>query len=413
MRRLLQLVFPRTSEDLRSTIRLGFVVARKVQAAIEWVTILVAVLLCFGTGPLLAQTASPPEARGLASVLVVVVPSGESFDSSRVERWVQWLKAERERQHLDPEVLGILRLSFDGPGSRALLESLNVKPSSEIQNLLCWRGPDGQPNAVAFRYPTSLPADRLLLRVVADRLAVTSPSTPEPKPVIGLIFFGPASESGSIDAVVLELGRVWLMSGRELEPAPFPMVRYGEVTPGLMAALGLKGVQDKETASSGVSLALFRDGKPIRSVRFYSDLKTPATLARKISRERAELLSAGIPVSSSENPKLEAAAPLGWTHDQERVLLVDRLAELARELWNQAAREDRPSNEGPRRLLLQIIEGCRRFDVEEDSQEKVFLILIESLKDYRVEPLSGGYPETSERFDRLVSKLLKFSTSGD
>ena len=91
---------------------------------------------------------------------------------------------------------------------------------------------------------------------------------------------------------------------------------------------------------------------------------------------------------------------MGLSGEQERVLLVSRLNETALQLWNGAKEDKSLRNQGPKRVLLSVIEDSRRYLAGDAA---ALGLLQESLRDYQVEPLTvDPKSKSSEQAARLL-----------
>lgn len=323
---------------------------------------------------------SPSRAQQQPLALLVVVPERVPLDALEVERWMDLLKIERDRQHLSPEDLPLLRLSMGRAQHRAALEKLGLQPSERIRTFTCRRDANGWPSQILAEHEAGTPPDHVLARVVKQK---TSPEPLSAEGSLGLLLVTDSQSAAATRPFLEELGRFWLQRYGRVRPSPYPLASYNMSQPEVAEALRRIFPQLTDGAYPLVAVCTFADGHPAEVLQVFRGLDTPASLVREVSAARGRALTAGVkPASSSSS--LPGPDPVGLSSEQERVLLVSRLNETALQLWNSAKEDKSLRNQGPKRILLRLIEDSRRYLAGDPA---ALGQLLESLRDYDVEPL--------------------------
>lgn len=332
-------------------------------------------------------------------MLLVVVPASLEVNSLRVDRYVDLIKLERERRRHAPAELPILRLSQGDPEHQKVLRLLGLRADDELRTYTCARDARGWPLKVLQAHQAGTPAELILDESVRAAPEVNI----EAEARIGVLLVGRAEDRKLLDAFLQELGSFWLSRYGRVRPSPYPLASYDLDDPDV--ATSLESVFPELAQEPPlVALCHFEGEQPSQLLKLYRGLDTPATLVRELSaaRARAVELSSGL---SGVAPAAPSPQLVGLTAEQERALLVSRLSETARQLWSAAESDERRANQPAKRLLLKVIEECRRYLEQEDG---AWLALQESLRDYAVEPLISDEPRLAEAQARflLLGKTL-------
>lgn len=333
-------------------------------------------------------------------MLLVVVPRTMSLNALEVNRWVDLLKVERERRRRSPEELPILRLSPGESSHRKVLQGLGLDDRSEVRTYTCVRDAKGWPVRILRAHPGETPADA----IVAESLEAPAASTVKNDQTVGLLLVGSAENHAMTETFLQELGRFWVARYGRVRPSPYPLASYdlGDSEVATALSSSFPELLDRPPL---VALCLFVKDQPREILQVYRALDTPASLVREISAARANALQGAIePVALPR--RAPRAKAVGLSDDQERVLLVSRLQETARQLWGAAQEDQSRHNQAAKRLLLRVVEESRRY-LEGDPG--AWLLLQESLRDYAVEPFVTDDPRLAEglaRFLHLGKTLL-------
>jgi hypothetical protein len=357
-------------------------------------------LVLLWASPLLGQ--SPPTSLGL----LVVVPEKIPLDALEVDRWMDLLKIERERQRLTPEELPLLRLSMGRAQHRAVLEKLGLQSADRVRTFTCRRDAGGWPSEVIAEHEAGTSPDHILARLVKQKDA---PLDLAAGPTLGLLLVGNEQTAAITKPFLEELGRFWLHRYGRMRPSPYPLASYDVGQQQTVEALRKVFPQLTNGKYPVVALCAFDQGQPVEVLQVFRGVDTPASLVREISAARGQALAAGArPVASAPATPLPGAHALGLSDQQEHVLLVSRLNETAQQLWSNAKDDKSLRNQGPKRILLRVIEDSRRFA---GGDPAALGLLLESLRDYKVEPLklerNSKVSEQSVRFNELVQALLE------
>lgn len=361
---------------------------------VKLTTCLLVLLLVF-----CALTPAPAQQRQRAFALLVVVPERLPLDALEVERWMDLLKIERDRQHLSSEELPLLRLSMGRAQHRAALEKLGLQSSDRIRTFTCRRDANGWPEQILAEHEPGTPPDQVLARLVKQRSA---PEAPSAEASLGLLLVTDANDAVSTRPFLEELGRFWLQRYGRVRPSPYPLASYDVAKPEVAEALARAFPQLTDGAYPLVALCAFSDGQPSQVLQVFRGLDTPASLVREVSAARGRALTAGV-TSSPSAPSVPSAETVGLSSEQERVLLVSRLNETALQLWNGAKEDKSLGNQGPKRVLLGVIEDSRRYLAGDAG---ALGLLQESLRDYQVEPLKV---DPKSRSAEQAARLLELS----
>ena len=342
-----------------------------------------------------AITPSPAQQpKGLA--LLVVVPERLPLDALEVERWMDLLKIERDRQHLSSDELPLLRLSMGRAQHRTALQKLGLQSSDQVRTFTCRRDANGWPDKILAEHEAGTPPDQILVRLVKQRSA---PETPSAESSVGLLLVTEGDGAVSTRPFLEELGRFWLQRYGRVRPSPYPLASYDMAKPEVAEALRRAFPQLTDGAYPLVALCAFSNGQPSQVLQVFRGLDTPASLVREVSAARGRALTAGI-AAGPPAPTLPGAETVGLSGEQERVLLVSRLNETALQLWNGAKEDKSLRNQGPKRVLLSVIEDSRRYLAGDAA---ALGLLQESLRDYQVEPLTvDPKSKSSEQAARLL-----------
>ncbi len=333
-------------------------------------------------------------------MLLVVVPRTMSLNALEVDRWVDLLKIERERRRRNSAELPILRLSPGESSHRKVLQGLGLDDRSEVRTYTCLRDAKGWPVRILRAHPAETPADA----IVSESLE--APVTPAVKndQAVGLLLVGSAEDRTTTEIFLKELGRFWVARYGRVRPSPYPLASYDLGDPEVAAALS-SSFPELLDRPPLVALCLFVDDQPIEIVQVYRALDTPASLVREISAARPAALKGSTRTAALPH-RAPRAQSVGLSDDQERVLLVSRLQETARQLWGAAQEDQSRHNQAAKRLLLRVIEESRRYL---DGESETWPLLQESLRDYAVEPFVTDDPRLAEglaRFLHLGKTLL-------
>ncbi len=350
-------------------------------------------------------------------VLVVVVPAKVSLEAPAVDRWVSELKSERGRAGWNSESLPLLRLSFEQPSHRKILDGLNIAPPDGLATYLCRRESRGWPVEVIGKIPTRSSAERFFAQLRQHASPVRGPAAETSNLELGVLLLYDKSSDNEVAKVkhfLEELGHFWLQRYGRSTPAPYPLAAYDTsdraVVASLSSAFPELSLSSKQRPQ--VALCLFDGGVPEELLEVYDEMELPASLVRQLSSARSSHLARGPLVSASRQSKGEEipeVSAVGLDSRQQKFMLVSRLNEAAQHLWTASQDEaDSPEQRGPKRLLLAILEECRTY-LQSDREEVGSLL--ELLRDYEVEPLP---PLSSERgrdaeglFNGLVQTLLR------
>jgi hypothetical protein len=335
--------------------------------------------------------------------LLVVVPEQVPLDAIEVERWMDLLKVERQRQRLSPEQLPLLRLSMGRAQHRASLEKIGLSPGvSRLRTFTCWRDSNGWPSQIVEEHEAGTPPDLILARFVKH---AQSPM-PASGMVLGLLLVSDEQSRQAVQPFLEELGRFWLQRYGRVTPAPYPLASYDLSQPTVVTAVQQAFPELMEGSHPLVALCVFEGSRPLEVLQLFRDLATPATLVREISGARAQAMASDLHRPARDRVvAIPEALPLGLSDEQQRLLLISRLNETAQQLWI-ATREDKSlRNQGPKRILLRVIEDSRRYLTGERSAQSA---LWESLRDYQVEPLR--LERDSAVFEQ-AGRLLELSRS--
>ncbi len=347
------------------------------------------------------------QARETEQVLVVILPSRTPLDSPAVNHWVELLKIERDRAKLTAEELPLLRLSVDNEYHLKALETLGVLPVTRVHTFICRRNSQGWPQKVLVEFPVEAPADSIVGS--ARNLRSVEATTVELRKIGVLIVSRPDDEE-SVGVFLEELGRYWLQRYGRVRPAPYPLASYNLADTATDQALRLAFPELETAGAPRVALCAFREGRPVQVLEIFDQLGTPASLVRELSASRGRFLleTASPGEADSQLSPLPSAEVRGLSESQEMFLVVSRLHETAQQLWNNIKDEDSAKNDGPRRLLLRIIEESRKFIT---GEAEAMLLLQESLKDFRVEPLildpRSSLRDVQSRFQDLSKSVLE------
>jgi hypothetical protein len=343
------------------------------------------------------------QAPGDVYALLVLVPDRMALDDREVERWMDLLKIERDRQRLTPEELPLLRLSLGRAQHRAALSKLGLASADQVRTFTCRRDQGGWPSEILTEHEPGTSPDQILARVVKQKNAPEAQGAT----VLGLLLV--ADESPLIQPFLEELGRFWLQRYGRVRPSPYPLASYDIGQAETAKALDRAFPELTNGQYPLVALCAFTEGQPVQVLKVFRGLDTPASLVREISAARGQALAGATSapaVSTRQAPTL-GADPIGLTSDQERLLLVSRLNETAQQLWNDSKNDKSERNQGPKRILLSVIEDSRRFLA---GDQAALGLLMESLRDYAVEPLrlnrASQGSEQSARFLELGKTLL-------
>ncbi len=331
--------------------------------------------------------------------LLVVVPEGTPLDAPEVERWMDLLKRERDRQRLSSDQLPLLRLSMGRAQHRAVLGGLGLKPASQLRTLTCRRGANGWPSALLFEHESASSPDAILARVARQLQGGDVVASD-----VGLLLVTDGAASPVVKSFLEELGRYWLQRYGRVRPAPYPLASYDVSRSEVSEALDRAFPQLTEGGYPVAALCTFVSGRPTEVLRIYHELETPASTVREISAARGLVLEGGArSAASAGGAGLPGASELALSMDQERVLLISRLNETAQQLWNGAKDDKTLKNQGPKRLLIAVIEDSRRYLSGDPASLES---LHEGLRDYLVEPLSSN-SEQATRLLELARALLE------
>jgi hypothetical protein len=363
---------------------------------------LLLLLLALGVQALPARSQVPPPSGPLT--ILVVVPEGLALDALPVERWMDLLKIERHRQHLTPDQLPLLRLSMGRAQHRAVLEKLGLAPAERLRTFTCRRDAEGWPSEILTEHEPGTPADL----VVAAVLKEAESPRPDVSASLGLLLVADPQAAPLTQPFLEELGRFWLQRYGRVRPSPYPLASYDVSRPETLEALRRVFPELVEGELPLVALCRFQEGQPVRVLQVFRGLDTPASLVRQVSAARGLALAG--PESGAQpdrDASLPGADPLALSAEQERLLLVSRLNETGQQLWNEAKEDHSERNQGPKRILLRIIEDSRRHVAGEAG---AYGELLESLRDYQVEPLvlqPGSSPSIQAlRLLQLAKELL-------
>lgn len=356
----------------------------------------------------LGFSAPPARAQAHTLALLVVVPEQVPLDAIEVDRWMDQLKVERERQRLSPEQLPLLRLSLGRAPHRAVLERLGVAPGARrLRTFTCRRDDNGWPSEILAEHEAGTAPDQILARFVQQKQAPQAATGGSP---LGLLLVGDAESQQRIRPFLEELGRFWLQRYGRVNPTPYPLASYDISQPEVAQSVARAFPSLVEGKPPVVALCLFEGSQPVEVLQVFRDLEMPATLVREISSARGQAMVAE---SRRKSPSAAAHAsapapnPVGLSVEQERVLLVSRLNETAQQLWNGAKDDKSLRNQGPKRILLRVIEESRGYLAGEAQAQAR---LLESLRDYQVEPLrlerDSGVFEQAARLLELTRSLL-------
>lgn len=330
--------------------------------------------------------------------LLVVVPEGLALDSPEVERWMDLLKIERERQRLTSDQLPLLRLSMGRAQHRAILEKLGLRSEPGLRTFSCRRNSSGWPSALLGEHSEGMSPDRVVLAAVRQ---VESPESSGA--TVGVLLVVDAASRSQVQPFLEELGRYWLQRYGRIRPAPYPLASYDAGNPEVAEALVRAFPELTEDGYPVVALCTFVSGQPQEVLQLYRGLETPASLVRELSAARGDGMARGARALPSRASSLPGAGELGLSGDQERVLLVSRLNETAQQLWNGAKEDKSLRNQGAKRLLIALIEDSRRVLAGEKGSREA---LDEGLRDYLVEPLSSN-SEQALRLLELARAILE------
>lgn len=366
-------------------------------------SVLVAALLSTLAVVTLTLAAPAQPSSGDPIALLVVVPQGLALDAVEVDRWMDLLKRERERQRLSPQELPLLRLSMGRAQHRTVLSSLGVEQAETILTLTCRRGGQGWPTEILAAHGDTAPD-----RIVASVKALLQNPEPAAEASVGLLLVvsGPQDEA-TVRPFLEELGAFWLQRYGRVRPGPYPLASYDLSVPATAQALRQAFPELREGEGPLVALALFSDGRPQELLSVYRSLETPASLVRELSAARVQAV-ASRPRPRTAAVALPASLPVELSAAQEQLLLVSRLHETGQQLWA-ATRDDKSlRNQGPKRILLRVVEESRRYLA---GEEEAYQALTESLKDYDVEPLRlerhDDFAQTASRFWELTQNFLR------
>lgn len=345
---------------------------------------------------LLLLVVPPLAAQQTPLALLIVVPERLPLDALEVERWMDLLKIERDRQHLSSEELPMLRLSMGRAQHRAALEKLGLQGSDQLRTFTCLRDSNGWPSRILSEHEPGTPPDIVLARVAKQKSA---PEALSPEGTVGLLLVSDAESAAGTRPFLEELGRFWLQRYGRVRPSPYPLASYNVSQQEVLEALRRAFPQLTDGAYPLVALCTFANGQPAEVLQVFRGLDTPASLVREISAARGRALSAGVKPASAP-VSLPGPDPLGLTNEQEKVLLISRLNETALQLWNSAKDDKSLRNQGPKRILLRVIEDSRRYLAGDAA---ALGLLLESLRDYDVEPLKVDPKDKSaEQAARLL-----------
>lgn len=352
------------------------------------------------TNPVWADTAH--------RVFVVVPALGQEASAAPVEQIVKALKAQREQYKMPAGMLPILRFQAGHPRHQEMLHRLGVTQSTQIRVLLCKRGEDGWPDALSglFEGPdaavaamrqvvglpplASKPAQKAKeQRLPAEKAPRTSSLAADVQSLteVGLLLAykqeDPA-EKEKVSTFLSELGRYWTQRYGRVSPVPYPLGNYNlsdpETAQRVMAAFPALA----EAKSPMVCLCLYDQGRPRRVLEVYDDLDLPATLVRRISAARGKHLAATVELPSASSGPAPPTDRVTLSEKVEEKLLLARLHETSRLLWQEAQDGDKGENRVTRRVLLRIAEltepGRKRTPEEEQA-------LRDAIGDLQAEPL--------------------------
>ena len=348
------------------------------------------------TGTVSAQTAVGA-ANSEASMLLVVVPQTMELNGAQVDRWVARLKAERERQRRSPENLPILRLGPGEPSHRAVLRGLGLDDRSEIRTYTCARDAKGWPVKILVAHEPGVPPDAIVSRTLEGQ----EQTQVAPEQSVGLLLISRPEDQPKMELFLKELGRLWMGRYGRVRPSPYPLASYDLSDPEVAAALNASFPQLLESPPM-VALCSFRNSQPVEILETYRDLDLPASLVRTVSAARSGNFRA------TTVSKIDGAPParaVGVSEEQEQLLVVMRLQETARQLWNGSVEDESRQNQAAKRILLRVIEESRRYI---EGETAALVLLQESLRDYAVEPLvseDAKLAEAQARFLQLIRTL--------
>lgn len=342
-------------------------------------------------------------------VLVVIVPSRTPLESPAVNHWVELLKIERGRAKLSAEELPLLRLSVDNEYHLKALQALGVLPVTRVHTFVCLRDSKGWPQKVLLEFPAEATADSI---VGSARNLRSVEATSVDLSRLGVLIVSRPDDEQAVGVFLEELGRYWLQRYGRVRPAPYPLASYNTSDPATEGALRGSFPELVTDTAPRVALCAFREGRPVQVLEVFSELGTPASLVRELSAARGRFLLES--TSAADEAGQDNFAPLpdaevrGLSDNQETFLVVSRLHETAQQLWNNMKDEESSKNDGPRRLLLRIIEESRRFT---SGEPEALPLLRESLRDYKVEPLvldpRSNLRDVQSRFQDLSKTVLE------
>lgn len=346
---------------------------------------------------------APALSEPLDMALLVVVPEAVALDDPEVERWMNLLKAERERQRISSDELPMLRLSAGRAQHKTILQKLGLLPVERVRTFTCRRDHEGWPSQIVREHEAGSTADIVVGTVVQDRDA---PVAAQGGGAVGLLLVSGADSSRLSEPFLQELGRYWLQRYGRVRPSPYPLASYDVSRPETEAALRLTFPKLMEGKLPLVALCVFDDGQPVEILQIFRGLDTPASLVREISAARGQAVTSAV-AATAPSTSGPLATELGLSSEIERVLMVSRLNETAQQLWNASKEDKSQRNQGPKRILLRVIEESRRFV---GGEAAAYGLLLESLRDYQVEPLKLDHgsktTEQSARFLDLGKALL-------
>ncbi len=336
-------------------------------------------------------------------MLLVVVPRTMPLEAREVDRWIELLKIQRERRRETAQSLPILRLSPSQPSHRPILAALKLDDRSEIRTYTCVRDVKGWPTRVLLAHEPNEPADIVIAATLAP---ASEPTTNENEQSVGLLLVSDSKTRAATEPFLQELGRFWLSRYGRVRPSPYPLASYDLDDPAVVAALETAFPSLVSGPSPVLALCVFSKDQPVEILKLFRDFDTPASLVRELSSVRG----AALPSVVASRPGVGSAPkarPLGVVSDeQERLLLVSRLQETARQLWTVAKDDDSRRNQSSKKLILRIIEESRSYLANEPG---AWGLLRESLQDYAVEPFESDDARLTEglvRFLHLGKTLL-------
>lgn len=360
----------------------------------------------------LTVVVSNPVRADKAHRVFVVVPSlDERVDSSGVEACVAGIKAERERFGVASEVLPILRINPEAQQQMAILRSLGVNQTSQLQLLLCRRRADGWPDRLSGLYSGEFAVrdamrEALGLAPMVKQERSQGGVSPLEKPLteIGLLLTYRHADSqakASAEAFLEELGRYWTQRYGRVRPVPYPLGHYNLTDPETERRVFRAFPELGEVQGPSISLCLFDQGRPRKILEVFDDLELPATLVRRISSSRTKHLAVSVELPASSGEVSPVMSEVSFAMDEQQDMSSDRMHEIARQLWSRAEDGPKGENRVTRRLLL-VISELTRVGLSRSKQEEQQLF--DALEDYQAEPLI--LPSDSE-LTSLQEQLLQ------